>query len=301
MFWLTLLALPLALPLVGQETSTFSVDVRLVNVIATVKDAAGRPLGDLEKAQFRVLADGAPQQIAVFERQTDRPLSVLLLFDASLSVAKELRFEQEAAVRFVRSLLGSGAHPGDRVGVFSFSSYVREEQGFTTSLKRLEEALSSIRPDSGTSVYDALYLAAEALEKRQGRKVIIILTDGGDTTSDKKFHEALERVQLADSVVYSIVVVPITSDAGRNLGGENALITLSGGTGGLSFRQHSEKDLDQAFSQILRDLRVQYLLGFYPRGVAESGNRYHRLEIQIDRPGVRVLARSGYFTPRSTH
>jgi Ca-activated chloride channel family protein len=98
--------------------------------------------------------------------------------------------------------------------------------------------------------------------------------------------------------VYSLIVVPITSDAGRNLGGENALKTISAATGGLWFRQHANQDLDAAFEQILRDLRVQYMLGFYPRGIPLGTSRFHRIEIQVDRPGVRVLARSGYYVPK---
>jgi len=281
----------------GQEVPSFQVDVRLVNVIATVKDPTGRPVGGLEQASFQILAGGVPQQIAVFERQTDRPLSVALLFDASLSVAKELPFEQEAALRFLRNLLGPGANRADRVAVFRFSSSVEQMQGFTASLARLKDAVQGIRPESGTSVYDALYLAADRLSGREGRKVIILVTDGGDTTSTTEYHQALESVQLADAVVYPIIVVPITSDAGRNLGGENALKTISASTGGFWFRQHNEQDLDGAFTEILRDLRIQYLLGFYPQGVPAAADRFHRIEVRVDRPGVRILARSGYYTP----
>ena len=291
----TLVLLAVAAP--AQETPTFQVDVRLVNVIATVKDSSGRPIGELERANFRMLAGGVVQEIAVFERQTDRPLSVAVLFDASLSVAKELRFEQEAALRFLRNLLGKGAHPADRVAVYSFSSFVDQLVTFTAAHKRLEDAVYSIRPESGTSVYDALQLAADGLEKREGRKVIIIITDGGDTTSATSYHQALEAVQLADAVVYSMIVVPITSDAGRNLGGEHALRTISAATGGLWFRQHADRDLDAAFQQVLRDLRVQYLLSFYPRGVAPAPGSFQRIEVQVDRPGVQVLARNGYYTP----
>ncbi len=275
------------------------VDVRLVNVVATVKDAGGAPVGGLEGGDFSVKVDGVEQRIAVFERQTDRPLSVALLFDASLSVAKELRFEQQASRRFVRSLLGSGAHPEDRIAVFSFSSYVDQVQGFTRSLPQLEQALLSIRPDSGTSVYDALSLTAQRLERREGRKVMVLITDGGDTTSRTDYHQALESVHLADAVVYSIIVVPISSDAGRNLGGENALKTISASTGGLAFRQHveTEKDLEEAFRQIERDLRVQYLIGFYPQAVPEGPERFHRIELRVHRPGARVLARNGYYAP----
>ena len=279
-----------------EEGPRFRVDVKLVTLVATVKNKSGVPVTELEKEDFTVLASGVPQQIAIFERQTDRPLSVILLFDSSPSVAKELKFEQDAAVRFVRNLLGGGAHPQDRIAVYKFCDYVEEVQGFTASPERLERAIFSIRIQGGTSLYDALYMAAQKLERREGRKVIVVVTDGGDTTSRMKFAEALETVQLADAVVYSIIVVPITSDAGRNLGGENALKTMSASTGGLAFRQHSDADLDKAFRQIERDLRVQYLLGFYPQGISAGPERFHRIEVLVNRPGFQVLARTGYFS-----
>ncbi len=279
-----------------EQPGRFNVEVKLVTVLATVKNSQGVPTGELEREDFTLFAAGVPQRIAIFERQTDRPLSIALLFDASPSVAKELRFEQEAAVRFIRSLLGSGANPADRIAVYKFSDFVDEVQGFTNSVQRLERAALSIRTHGGTSLYDALYLAAQGLQNREGRKVIVVITDGDDTTSDIKFSQALEAVQLADAVVYSIIVVPITNDAGRNLGGENALKTMSAATGGLAFLQHSGQDLDSNFRQIERDLRFQYLIGFYPQGVPAGPDRFHRIELQVKRPGMKVLARTGYFS-----
>jgi Ca-activated chloride channel family protein len=282
----------------AQQETEFRVDVRLVNVLATVKNLQATPVGDLDKSDFTVLAGGVPQQIAVFERQTDRPLSVTLLFDASGSVAKELKFAREAALRFLRSNLGAGSKPGDRIAIYRFSHEVEEIQGFTASVERLEKAVLSIQTSGGTSVYDALYLAAQRLEGRQGRKVIVIITDGGDTTSSTTFHQALEAAQLADAVIYSIIVVPITSDAGRNLRGENALKGMSASTGGLAFMQYSGQDMDRTFPEIERALRVQYLIGFYPQGLPASKERFQRIELRVNRPGLRVLARSGFFLDR---
>lgn len=294
---LSLVAALAALPLFPQEQpASFSVEVKLVNVLATVKDQQGAPTGELERENFSIFAGGVPQEIAVFERQTDRPLSVALLFDASPSVGKELKFEQDAAIKFIRSLLSSGANPADRVAVYKFSDFVDEVQDFTSSVSRLERAIPTIRVHGGTSLYDALYLAAQRLERLEGRKVIVVITDGDDTTSDIKFNEALRTVQLANAVVYSVVVVPITNDAGRNLGGENALKTMSAATGGVAFMQHSAQDLDGIFRQIERELRLQYLIGFYPRDVPDASSRFHRIELRVDRPGLQVLARTGYFS-----
>jgi Ca-activated chloride channel family protein len=282
----------------AQEEPAFRVDVRLVNVVATVKNLQDAPVGDLEKEDFTLLAAGVPQRISIFERQTDRPLSVALLFDASASVAKELKFAREAAMRFIRNLLGGGANPGDRIAIYRFSHDVEEILGFAASLERLEKAVQSIQISGGTSVYDAFYLAARRLEGRQGRKVIVIITDGGDTTSSTTFHQALEAAQLADAVIYSIIVVPITSDAGRNLGGENALRTMSASTGGLAFMQYSDQDMDLTFREIERDLRIQYLIGFYPQGLPATKERFRKIELRVNRPGLRVLARSGFYLER---
>jgi Ca-activated chloride channel family protein len=133
------------------------------------------------------------------------------------------------------------------------------------------------------------------MEDREGRHVIIVITDGGDTTSSHTFHQALEAVQLADAVIYPILVMPITNDAGRNIGGENALTTFASGTGGRVFAPTVGAQLDQAFSQILRDLRTQYLIGYYPKNVPLTKNRFHQLKVTVDQPGLRVQTRNGYY------
>jgi Ca-activated chloride channel homolog len=124
---------------------------------------------------------------------------------------------------------------------------------------------------------------------------MVIVTDGGDTTSKTDFHAALESAQLADAVIYPIVVMPITNDAGRNVGGENALTFMAQGTGGRTFMPSVGPDLDKAFTEILRDLRTQYLLGYYPKDVPLTRNRFHKLEVKLRRPELRVLARNGYY------
>jgi Ca-activated chloride channel family protein len=144
-------------------------------------------------------------------------------------------------------------------------------------------------------LYDAIYLASQDMDRREGRHVIIVVTDGGDTTSYKDFHAALDAAQRADAVIYPILVMPIKNDAGRNIGGENALTTLSNGTGGMVFTPNLGPALDEAFDDILRALRTQYLLGFYPKDVPLTKNRFHQLKVGVDRPGLRVITRSGYY------
>jgi len=277
----------------AQET-VFRVDVRLVRILATVRNAAGELVGALNKGDFTVFDNGVKQDIAVFERQTAQPLSVALLVDNSLSTAKELRYEMDSVSRFLKAVFSEG-DPQDAVAFYSFSYEVNLLSSYTRRRQRLEEALKLLKPSSGTSLYDAIYLACRDLQNRDGRRVLVLVTDGGDTTSAKNFHDALEAAQMADAVLYAILVVPITNDAGRNLGGENALTSLAAGTGGRVFTPSVGPDLDSAFTDILQELRTQYFLGYYPKEASKGRDRFHRLEVKLARPDLRVLARSGYY------
>jgi len=155
--------------------------------------------------------------------------------------------------------------------------------------------LRALRGEAGTSLYDAILLASRDIEDRRGRKVLVIVTDGGDTTSHSDFQRAAEAAQLADAVIYPVLVVPITNEAGRNVGGENALTTFALRTGGRVSAASLGAALDQSFDQILRDLRTQYLLAFYPRGVPPAKDRFHTLDITVTQPKLQVKARNGYY------
>jgi Ca-activated chloride channel family protein len=281
------------LALQAQEV-VFRVDVRLVHVLATVKDPSGELVGTLTKEDFTVLDNGVKQKLEVFERQTEQPLSVALLIDTSLSTAKDFRYETESVSRFLRAVFREG-NPRDSVALYSFSYNVTRLSGFTRDRERMEERLRGLSPDSSSSLYDAIYLVAQDLEMRDGRRVMILVTDGGDTTSSKNFQQALEAAQRADAVLYTVLVVPITNDAGRNVGGENALAMLAAGTAGRVFTPSAGPAVEAAFSDILRDLRTQYYLGYYPHNVPPSRDRFHRLEVGVKNPDLRVFARSGYY------
>ncbi len=287
-----------AAPLGAQQDGpvVFATDVRLVTLPVTVKDADGTPIGDLDRDDFEIREEGSPRDLAVFERRTDRPLSVVLMLDASLSTAIELRYERESAKRFIGRLLGSGSQPGDSVAIFSFSADVQALQHFTRDQAALENALGRVRPESGTSVYDAVRLASGELSRRTGRRVVIVITDGGDTTSHWSFAEAMRAAHDAEVAIYPLIVLPIRSDAGRNRGGEHALITFANNTGGETFVQHGAVNLDEAFDEVLANLRTQYYVGFYPRleGVQRK-ELFRDIEVRVKRPGASVFARSGYY------
>jgi Ca-activated chloride channel family protein len=275
---------------------TFSVKVNLVRVLVSVKDPTGAPVTTLTKDDFHLLDSNVAQNISVFERNTSLPLSVAVLIDTSGSTAIDVHYETESVLHFVPALLDAG-NPQDSFALFTFNWRTNMEVDYSRNLKRAERALHGLKGEGGTSLYDAIYLASDTLQGREGRHVIVVVTDGGDTTSYKKFNDALEATQQADAVLYPIVVIPIENDAGRNIGGEHALSTLAASTGGRIFYPGTFQHLDAAFADILKELRTQYLLGFYPQGVPERPRSYHPLTLKVDGTGLRVSARSGYFEP----
>jgi Ca-activated chloride channel family protein len=278
----------------AQDDAIFRSDVQLVRILATVKDANGALVGSLEKADFTVRDNGVPQQIAVFERETDQPLNVAVLIDNSGSTAKDLRYETESVTRFVRAVLKEG-NPEDAVSLYSFNWQIVKQNPFTRNAAIIEKSLRALRGEAGTALYDAILLASRDIQDRRGRKILVIVTDGGDTVSRADFNRAVEAAQLADAVIYPILIVPIINDAGRNVGGENALTTFSLRTGGRVFQASLGAALDQSFDQILRDLRTQYLLAFYPANVPPSKERFHTLDVSVAPPDLHVQSRNGYY------
>jgi len=276
---------------------TFKVDVNLVNVFVTVTDERGAPIGSLKKDNFELRGDGNQQKIAIFNRESALPLSIVLAIDTSLSTRKDLPLEIVSARRFVHAIL----RPVDCLSLYQFSEVVSELTRFSSDLRTIDRAIDRIRLGSATALYDALFLGAQALEPRQGRKVMVVITDGGDTMSKVDYKEAVRAAQQAEAILYGIIVVPIESSAGRDTGGEHALIQLSEDTGGKYFYAASAPQLDDAFRQISDELRTQYLLAYYP-SQRLSDSDFRRIQVVVaglpaDR--FRVRHRTGYYTSKS--
>jgi Ca-activated chloride channel family protein len=289
---LSLIAFPLAWT---QETPTFRSDVRLVRMLATVRNAQGQLVGGLNKEDFTVTDNGVPQELAIFERQTTQPLSISLLVDTSGSTSKEENYETGSVRKFLKALLAEG-NPNDSAALYSFNDEVTLQAPFTRRFERLEAGLKRLHGHGATALYDALYLTTQDLERRDGRHVVVVVSDGGDTYSRTSFSQALEALHRVNAVMYAVVVVPVSADAGRNLRGENALITLTSWTGGKVFFPTAGEALDLVFQDILKDLRTQYMLAYYPRNVPPSRDRFHRVAITVKRPSYSVAARNGYFS-----
>lgn len=286
-------AVAFACMLAAQEPS-FKVDVQLVRLLVTVKNPDGDLIGSLESRDFELFDSGVKQDISVFEHQTNQPLSVTLLIDTSGSMDKDLKVATGSLAKFLNALVKEG-NPDDAASLYSFNDQVTLLNSFTRRLTRLEDSLKPLKADAGTSLYDAIYLSTSALRSRDGRHVLVVVTDGGDTTSTKKYSDALSSILRAEAVLYPIVIVPISNPAGRNTGGEHALEALAHDSGGLAFFPTVEQ-LDRTFSDILRELRTQYLIGYYPHGPTAGDGKFHRIRLELpQRSDLRISTRTGYY------
>ena len=277
----------------------YKVNVRLVNVFLNVTNEDGAPVGGLKQDDFVLTEDGVPQKIAYFERQTDMPLSLVLAIDTSGSVRKDLDVERHAAHDFLRALV----RPVDRVDVIDFNSDVREVVPFTADLRRLDAGLSNLSTGPATALYNAIYLGAQALAPRHGRKVLVVISDGGNTVDGVGYDQALDQAIRSEVMVYSLIDLPILNDAGRDTGGEHALMTLSQGTGG-KYYYAQFGNLADAFAQVSEDLRTQYLIGYYPVA-RRSPSEFRKIQVSL-KPGSTPHAatdvlryRPGYYASAS--
>jgi Ca-activated chloride channel family protein len=282
----------------SEPEATLKVDVKLVNVYVTVTDPHGAPVAGLKKENFVVQEDGREQAIRVFDKESALPLSIALAIDTSLSTRHDLPLEQASAKRFARAIL----RPVDALSVFGFSESVSQATPYTADLKRIDEGIEHIRLGAATALFDAVYLASRSLDRRQGRKVMVLITDGGDTISKVDYKEAARAAEEAEALVYSIIVVPIENSAGREIGGEHALIQLSEDTGGKYYYATSMSQLDDAFRQISDELRTQYLLAYYP-SQRTANSQFRRIQVGVSGPAdassYHVRHRAGYYTTKS--
>jgi Ca-activated chloride channel family protein len=222
----------------------------------------------------------------------------VLAIDTSLSTKKDLPLELASARHFAHAIL----RPVDTLSVYQFSEIVDEVTPFTPDLKVIDRGIERIHVGSATALYDALYLGSRALDRRKGRKVMVVITDGGDTVSKVDYRDAVRAAQEAEAILYSIIVVPVEASAGRDTGGEHALIQLSEDTGGKYYYASSLPQLDSAFRQISEELRTQYLLAYYP-SQRFSDSEFRKIDVKVtgepDAAAFRVRHRTGYYSSKA--
>ena len=300
LIFLSLVALGQAPSQSPTDKGRIRVEVNLVNVIASVADKKGRPVPNLPKEEFEIYEEGVRQKIEVFEAETRQPLDLALMIDSSLSTGKELAFEREAAARFIRQVV----RPGDRLAVFEFSDAVTQLTEFSSDVPLLQSAVRHIEEGAGTALYDAILLGSRALGSRAAdrRRVLVLVTDAGETTSHADFDAARRATLRAQAMLYTIVIRPVKSESGRNTAGEHAVETITDTAGGALYFPDNFTELDAIFDRIDRELRTQYRLGYYPEP-KPLDRSFRRIEVRIKSPGTAeakgeyiVRYRKGYFT-----
>src|SRR5262245_32715356 len=296
----------------GKESEeTIRINSDLVNVVVTEAGSPSNASLNLKQEDFEILEDGVPQEIANFSREADQPLKMVMLFDTSLSVDHVLDFERRAAARFFERVI----RPQDRAAVFSVSTDVVVLQEFTNKVPLLIGATRRLQALGATSFYDSIYLAADYLKAARGRRVIVIVSDGGDTTSDKSLLEALAQAQKSDALIFAVFTGnPWHSQNLRDLAAERALETLTGETGGEVLKpkltpfkngsRHGEesdeislKELEVAFDSLAEQLRTQFVLSFFSTNEKRDGS-FRKLGVRIKKPGYHARARTGYYAPK---
>jgi VWFA-related protein len=294
-----LFLLVLSVCLCAQETPTFTVGVNVVNVLANVLDKHGAIIRDLQQPDFTIFEDGRSQTIRYFTRQTDLPLTLGLLVDTSMSQERVLDAERRASFRFLDQVL---REKKDQIFVMQFDLAVMTRQPLTSSYRDLNDALSQVDTptrnelqnggDRGTLLFDAVVKASdEIMRKQQGRKALILLTDGDDNGSDSTLEAATEAAQHADTLIFSILF----SDSGIGHGpGRSILEHLAQETGGGLFEVSKKTGIDQIFDTIQEELRSQYSLGYVSDKPPTVGE-FRKIQLKVDKPGLLVQARNRYW------
>ncbi len=279
----------------GPETR-ITLEVNRVDMLFTVTDKKGRFITDLGKDDFQVLENKKPQIIQEFSAESDLPLRIAILIDTSNSIRDRFKFEQQAAIDFVNSVIRPEQ---DRAMLVSFDSSAELVADLINDTEKLGEAIRSLRPGGGTAFYDALYYACRdklQLDKPRYRfrRAVIIVSDGEDNQSRVSRDQALEMAQKADAVIYCIStnITRIESD------GDKVLKYLSQETGGQSFFPFKPEDLAQSFENIANELRHQYAIFYRPEPFRTDG-LYHSVELKVkNRRDLVVRARKGYYAPK---
>lgn len=286
-----------AAPAIAAPQAEFSSAVSVVSLLVTVRDKSGKFINDLAQSDFAVSEDGHPQTISYFSRQYDLPLTLGLLVDTSGSQIEVLGEELAASAKFFQQVLREDM---DQAFLSSFDARDYLVQNVTPLRAKLEGALGKLRQGlqnrryvNGTVLYDAIVDTSELIMKKyQGRKALVLLTDGEDTASRTNLARAVEACQRADTVVYSIGL-------GSGLaGGGGVLEKISDKTGGRFFEVSRKQTVDMIYQTIEEELRSQYNIGYVPPPAAAGKNRngYHKVSVTVSRTGMTARTREGYYS-----
>ena len=275
-------------PPIAESDTQITLDVNRVNMLFTVSDKKGRFVTNLAKDEFEVVESKKPQSIVEFAAESDLPLRLAVLIDSSNSIRDRFRFQQEAAVEFINSVM----RPQDRAVVVSFDTGPELVADLTNDTEKLAKAVRDLRPGGGTSLYDAIFFACrEKLQQDQPRhkfrRALVVLTDGEDNQSRYSRDQALEMAHKADVVIYAIS----TNISGIQTDGDKVLKYFAAETGGQTFFPFKVADLAQSFENIANELRHQYSILYRPEP-AKTDGLFHEVTIKVkNRKDLVVRAR----------
>jgi len=271
------------------------VQVNLVNVPVSVVDRQGQPVTGLQRDDFSLTEDGDPETIRVFQAKAVHPLSMAMAIDTSASVRTDLPFAKRAAADLAASLLGRD----DCVELLAFADQVTRVVPFTANLHQLDHGFRALHGDGPTALYAAIARAANDLASQSGRKVIVVISDGSNSVDGLDYEQARTAALRAQASIESIILVPIGANAGRDLGGEHALIQLARDTGGQYFYADGATPIQDAMTRLSLGLRSEYLLGYYPRQESTIAGGFRRIQLRLTNPALnrayRLQYRTGYY------
>jgi VWFA-related protein len=274
-------------------------DVTRVNMLFTVADKKGRFVTDLAKNDFEIVENKKPQNILEFTAESNLPLRLAILIDTSNSIRERFRFEQEAAVEFITSLMRSE----DKAVVVSFDTAAELVADLTSDTEKLSKAIRDLRPGGGTALYDAVFFACrdklmQDQPRHKFRRAMVVISDGEDNQSRYTRDQALEMAQKADVVMYSISTNSMSAKAGQETDGDKVMRYFARETGGVPFFPFKVQDMAQSFENIANELRHQYNVLYRPEPLKTDG-QWHPIEIKVKgRKDLAVRARKGYYAPR---
>ena len=271
-------------------------EVQRVNLLFTVADKKGRFVTDLAKDDFEVIEGKKPQNILEFAAESNLPLRLAILIDTSNSIRDRFRFQQEAAVEFINSVMRPNT---DKAVVVSFDMTAELVADLSGDTEKLSKAVRDLRPGGGTAMYDAIYFACrdklmQDQPRHKFRRAMIILSDGDDNVSRYTREQALEMAQKADVVIYTIS----TNYSKMQTDGDKIMKYFAAETGGLAFFPFKAQDLAQSFENIANELRHQYNLLYRPEPLKADG-LWHPVDLRVKgRKDLVVRARKGYYAPK---
>jgi VWFA-related protein len=294
---LTAATAAVVLPLPQQEPARLEVNVVQVPLLTTVTDSKGKFITDLKKESFRIFEDGRSQRIDAFARETNRPLTIALLVDTSSSTYSHLNFEREAAKDFLDRVVKPGK---DRATIIGFDNEPYMTADFTDDPEKLSAGLKKLTVGGGTAAYDAVYNTVQkklALQGSDRRRMIILISDGYDTSSDRSLKEALEMAQKHDVVIYAISINEIANTKGEEKKeGDKAIRRFVDETGGRAYFPKKLTDLAAEFQKIEEELRSQYLLSYTPAN--PFNGTYRKIRVELTDKKYKAHTRAGYLASR---